>query len=84
MQEEAWRVLLETAGPRTVTPDEVVALQSAFSEHEPPLEINLWHKPEAVVTAEGYTTYSDFTKTTLQERIKTLPVIFQKAESEQE
>jgi uncharacterized hydrophobic protein (TIGR00271 family) len=82
VREELWGVLVETTGPRTVTPDKVATIQSAFSEHEPPLEISFWHKPEAVVTARGYVAYNDFTKSTLQERIKTLPVIFQKTKSE--
>jgi uncharacterized hydrophobic protein (TIGR00271 family) len=84
LREEAWGVLVETTGPRAVAPKEVTAVQATFSKHEPPLEINLWHKPEAVVTADGYMDYRNFTKSTLQERIKTLPIIFQETKSEQE
>jgi hypothetical protein len=82
LRDETWRVLVETTGPHAVTPQEVATVQSAFSDRDPPLAINLWHKREAVVTVGGYVAYSAFTKTTLEERVTTLPIIFRKTESE--
>jgi len=82
---ETMRVLVEMEGPRSVTPEEVELIQTAASEAVgEPIELSIWHRSDAVVTTNGHSTFDEFTKTTLQERIQLLPHIFDKTRAEED
>jgi hypothetical protein len=76
VQEDLWRVLVEVVGPRPVTRDELAALQQKAAEYaSEPIELSVWYKAETVITADGFSSFEDFTRATLQKRIETLPKI---------
>ena len=63
--------------PRPVTQDELLALQSDVAEYAPrPIELSVWYKAETVISANGLSSYKNYTRQTLQERIETLPEVF--------
>jgi uncharacterized hydrophobic protein (TIGR00271 family) len=78
IEEDSWQALAEVVGPRPVSPTELSLVQEAVSESiSHPVELSIWHRTDVVVTAEGYKSYKDFTRHTLEERIEELPEIFE-------
>ena len=77
LDEEVWQVLVEVVGPHPITPEQVAAVQTVVNqEEEQAVRVNIWHRGDAVTTTDGYTTYEEFTKTTADERMRSLRAVF--------
>jgi hypothetical protein len=78
--EDRWRILAEVAGPDPVTKEQLARIQQrAASEFPYPIDVSLWHKSDYVCTATGNVSFNEFTKDTLQNRIRELPSVFRVA-----
>jgi len=74
-----WRALAEIVGPQVPKPDQVTTIQQAVAKRFPlPVEVVVWFKNDVVVTANGYAAFKEFTKSTLEKRIESIPDIFRK------
>ena len=74
-----WRALAEVVGPQAPQPGQVVAIQKAVAKRfVHPVEVYMWFKYDFVVSGDGYAAFDEFTKTTQEKRIESLPGIFGK------
>ena len=71
------RMLVEVAGPRPVTREELQRCQQrVYEELGAPFELNLWFRSDYVVSERGYTTYEELTSPELEDRSRILRSIF--------
>jgi len=78
LDDDVNRVLIEVVGPRPVSPEDAVKIQSQLAqEFGTPFEAHLWYRNEFVVNSGGYTTYEDLTSPDLRDRSHQLREMFQ-------
>jgi hypothetical protein len=66
-------VLLEVAGPRMITPEELAELSADINQETAEhTEVSVWHKTEAVLSEGGLVSYQDFVRQTESDLIESL------------
>ena len=74
---QRWRALIEVAGPRTITTEDVRLIQESLPDKwQASVEVLLWSKGDFIATRDGYTTYERLTDSLLGQRGEWLHEMF--------